>query len=310
LRRAVIEVERLTKRYGQLMAVDCISLKVFEGEVFSLLGPNGAGKTTTVEILEGLRPPTSGEAYVLGHDVRDPGQLKALKRRIGVLPQAFEAFERLTVLENLKLIAAAYGASQDLRPLLENWGLWEFRNTLYDKLSGGLKRRLGIAMALVGEPELVFLDEPTSGLDPYARREVWRLVGELRGKGKTVFLTTHYIEEAERLSDRVCIMNRGRIAALGKVEELIAAQGLGSRLVIRGLSPEQEAALEGLGSRPIRLEDGSLLLSGLTLQRAAAALALLQELGFRGTAEVTQGSLEEAFLRIVGHRLTEAGELA
>ncbi len=169
--RDVIEVHQLTKRYGSLLAVDNVSFSVKQGEIFSLLGHNGAGKTTTVEIIACLRSATSGEVRVFGYDVRDEGQVRKIKRLIGVMPQEFNAIERLTVEENVRLIAAIYGVKPDLRGLLEELGLWEHRKRLYMKLSGGLKRRVGIAMALVSDPELVFLDEPTTGLDVYARRE-------------------------------------------------------------------------------------------------------------------------------------------
>ncbi|MCS7129453.1 MAG: ABC transporter ATP-binding protein, partial [Candidatus Caldarchaeum sp.] len=167
-----IVVEELTKKYGELTAVDRVSFKVSEGEVFSLLGPNGAGKTTTVEILECLRTPTSGDAFIKGLSVRDSSNVRKIKKIIGVLPQEFNAVGNLTVYENVELAAAAKKAS-DLRQVLEDLGLWEVRGRMFSKLSGGLKRRVGIAMALVGSPEIVFLDEPTTGLDPEARRETW-----------------------------------------------------------------------------------------------------------------------------------------
>ncbi|MCS7129082.1 MAG: ABC transporter ATP-binding protein, partial [Candidatus Caldarchaeum sp.] len=229
-----IVVEELTKKYGELTAVDRVSFKVSEGEVFSLLGPNGAGKTTTVEILECLRTPTSGDAFVKGLSVRDSSIVRRIKKIIGVLPQEFNAVGNLTVYENVELAAAAKQAS-DLKQVLEDLGLWEIRGRMFSKLSGGLKRRVGIAMALVGSPEIVFLDEPTTGLDPEARRETWLYIRRLKKQGSTVVLTTHYMEEAEKLSDRVAIIVKGRIAAEGEVKSLIARHGGKTKLLFEEL---------------------------------------------------------------------------
>ncbi|MEM2203693.1 MAG: ABC transporter ATP-binding protein [Sulfolobales archaeon] len=308
--RDVIEVHQLTKRYGNLLAVDNVSFSVKQGEVFSLLGHNGAGKTTTVEIIACLRSATSGEVRVFGYDVRDEGQVRKIKRLIGVMPQEFNAIDRLTVEENVRLIAAIYGVKPDLKRLLEELGLWEYRKRLYMKLSGGLKRRVGIAMALVSDPELVFLDEPTTGLDVYARRETWRFIQSLKRYGKTVVLTTHYLEEAERLSDRVAIMLKGKIVALDSVEGLIRRESRGVRLILSGSSQNVEETLSRMGYEWIRTPEGRVIVSGLSHQEAASILSKLYESGYTGGAEMTHGGLEEAFLRLTGARLTETGDLA
>jgi len=306
-----VEVRELTKRYGDLLAVDHVSFKVMRGECFSMLGPNGAGKTTTVEVLECIRSATSGEASVLGYDVRDDRDAKKIKQLIGVMPQEFEGVERLTAKENVELVAGIYGVKPDLRGLFESLGIWEYRNTPFMKLSGGLKRRLGIAMALVSDPELLFLDEPTTGLDPYARRETWRFIKLLKKEKKTVFLTTHYLEEAERLSDRVAIMFKGRVVALGDASQLIAEHGSGVRLFLKGEGQFLEKTIEKMGFQPHQVAGGDgFVISGLTYREATAILSELYDSGFVGAAEMTRAGLEEVFLRLTGARLTETGELA
>src|SRR5713226_7268743 len=212
----VIEVRGLVKRYPDITAVDGIDFDVNRGEVFSLLGPNGAGKTTTVEILEGLRDPTAGQARVLGEDVRSG--YRRIRERVGVLPQDFEPFDRLRPREAVAYWARLFDhpvSEADVASIIETVGLADRADTFALNLSGGEKRRLGIAMALVGQPELLFLDEPTTGLDPGARRELWAVIGDLRRKGRTILLTTHYLDEAEQLADDVAIMNHGKIVARG-----------------------------------------------------------------------------------------------
>ncbi|MEM3880872.1 MAG: ABC transporter ATP-binding protein [Candidatus Bathyarchaeia archaeon] len=232
--KAVVEVDSLVKRYGQLIAVDHISFVVYEGEVFAFLGPNGAGKTTTVEILECLRPLTSGSARVLGYDVTRREDVKEIKKRIGVLPQDFSALDKLTVKENIALIGDMYDRHLDIAEVIELLDLKDKANVRFENLSGGLKQRVGVAAALVNDPQLIFLDEPTTGLDPKARRDVWAVIANLKRLGKTVFLTTHYMEEAQVLADRVAIINKGKIAAIGAPQELISQHGGLKILKIRG----------------------------------------------------------------------------
>jgi ABC-2 type transport system ATP-binding protein len=215
-----IEVTGLTKRYNDFLAVDNLSFRVKKAEVFALLGPNGAGKTTTVEIINTIRKPTSGTVTLLGMDVTQ--KKYTIIPRIGVLPQGFSSFDRITVSETLAYYSRLFGGRKtDIKGLIALVNLNHKANEQYRNLSGGLKQRLGIAVALVNDPEVVFLDEPTTGLDPRARREVWEVLLDLKKKGKTVFLTTHYMEEAEVLADTVAIIAKGRITAMGSPAELI-----------------------------------------------------------------------------------------
>jgi len=214
----VIQVAGLHKAYGDFEAVRGIDFHVSEGEIFGLLGPNGAGKTTTVEILEGLRPRTKGQVKVLGFDPEV--SKRSLKDRIGVCLQATNLPDKLRVHEALEWFAAFYSRRADCNKLLQRLQLWDKRNDFYSKLSGGQKQRVALALALVNEPKLVFLDEPTTGLDPQVRLEIHTLIEELRAAKRTILLTTHYIEEAERLCDRVAIIDQGKIVALGSPREL------------------------------------------------------------------------------------------
>jgi ABC-2 type transport system ATP-binding protein len=214
----VIQVSGLHKAYGDFEAVRGIDFDVSEGEIFGLLGPNGAGKTTTVEILEGLRPRSKGRVKVLGFDPEV--SKRSLKDRIGVCLQATNMPDKLRVHEALEWFAAFYSRQADCNKLLQRLQLWEKRNEFYSKLSGGQKQRVALALALVNEPNLVFLDEPTTGLDPQVRLEIHTLIEELRAAKRTILLTTHYIEEAERLCDRVAIIDQGKIVALGSPREL------------------------------------------------------------------------------------------
>jgi ABC-2 type transport system ATP-binding protein len=209
-----IVVEALTKCYGDLRAVDDVSFTVRQGEVFAFLGPNGAGKTTTVEIIETLRTPTSGKVRVLGMDVTT--RKRDIIPRIGVLPQGFSSFDRITVRESLQYYARLFGCPHaDIDGLMDLTNLKEKTDVQFKNLSGGLKQRLGIAIALVNDPEVVFLDEPTTGLDPHARRAVWDVLLGLKRRGKAVFLTTHYMDEAELLADTVAIISQGKLVAIG-----------------------------------------------------------------------------------------------
>jgi len=214
----VIQVSGLHKAYGEIEAVRGIDFEVGEGEVFGLLGPNGAGKTTTVEILEVLRPRSQGQVKVLGFDPEV--SRRSLKDRIGVCLQATNLPDKLRVHEALEWFAAFYSRRADCNKLLQRLQLWEKRNEFYSKLSGGQKQRVALALALVNEPNLVFLDEPTTGLDPQVRLEIHTLIEELKAARRTILLTTHYIEEAERLCDRVAIIDEGKIVALGSPREL------------------------------------------------------------------------------------------
>ncbi|MEO7145033.1 MAG: ABC transporter ATP-binding protein, partial [Bryobacteraceae bacterium] len=223
-----ISVRGLTKHYGAFEAVRGIDFEVAPGEVFGLLGPNGAGKTTTVEILEGLRQRTAGDVAVLGHD---PGvEVRRLKDRIGVCLQATNLPEKITVREAVGLFASFYSRTTDTGRLLKRLQLWDKRDTYYSHLSGGQKQRAALALALVNDPQLLFLDEPTTGLDPQVRLEIHGLIEELKSSHRTILMTTHYIEEAERLCDRVAIIDEGKIVAIGSPREL-QARTLGDSLI-------------------------------------------------------------------------------
>jgi ABC-2 type transport system ATP-binding protein len=237
---AVISVAELHKSYGTVQAVRGIRFEVMAGEVFGLLGPNGAGKTTTVEILEGLRPRSSGEVRVLGLD--PARQRNELKDRIGVCLQATNLPDKMRVREALELFAAFYSRNSDGEALLKRLQLWEKRDAGYATLSGGQKQRLAIALALINEPQLLFLDEPTTGLDPQVRLEIRDLIEELRAERRTILMTTHYIEEAERLCDRVAIIDAGKIIALGSPRELQEKSAEQSRIEIKLMQPLRENA--------------------------------------------------------------------
>jgi len=303
---AAIEVKSLVKKYGSLTAVDSISFTINKGEIFSFLGPNGAGKTTTVEILECLRKPTSGQASVLGFDISKDQE--KIKKRIGVLPQEFNTFDTLTVRENLQYFAGMFKKSVDVDALIKLVDLDDKRNEQYKKLSGGLKQRLGVAMALVNEPEIVFLDEPTGGLDPKARREVWNVIKGLKKQGKTVFLTTHYMEEAEVLSDIVTIIHKGKIVATGAPEDLITRYGQRNLLVLKNTDERAVPLIETLGlEASFDSEAGDVK---VTLTRSLDTSEIVRALTLKqivfGEMQLKRSSLEDVFLNLTGETLKEA----
>src|SRR5580704_16770530 len=240
----ILEVEDLVKSYGDVHAVRGVSFTVDEGEVFGLLGPNGAGKTSTVEILEGLRDLDSGRVSVCGLDPQRDSQ--ELKHEIGAALQSTSLPDKLRVMEALRLFASFYKRRRDPEDLLKRFGLEEKRNTFYNQLSGGQKQRLALAMALVNDPKVVFFDEPTAGLDPQVRREIYDIIEELRRDKKTVLMTTHYIEEAERLCDRVAIVDQGKVIALGTPRELKQRSGGNTRIEVKLARPVSNGALQGL----------------------------------------------------------------
>ena len=227
---SAIEVDSLKKAYGSLAAVDSISFSVNKGEVFSLLGPNGAGKTTTIEILEGLRERDAGDVKVLGLDPWKSGN--ALHEKIGVIPQGFKFVDYATPKEAIRYYAALFGVKADVNAILREVILEDSADVYFSRLSGGQKQKVGLALALVNDPDLFFLDEPTTGLDPQARRAVWEVIRNLKSKGRSVLLTTHYLEEAEELADKVAIMNKGKIIAAGTPAELIDRYGSGETIMV------------------------------------------------------------------------------
>ncbi len=227
---SAIEVSSLKKAYGSNQAVDDISFSVREGEIFSLLGPNGAGKTTTVEILEGIRERDAGDVNVLGMDPWRRGY--DLHKQIGVIPQGFRFFDKATPKEAILYYASLFGVKVDPNVILKEVILEDAQNTIFENLSGGQKQKVGLCLALVNDPKLLFLDEPTTGLDAQARRAMWEVMRRLRSEGKTIFLTTHYLDEAQQLADHVAIMNKGKIIAMGTPQELIEKYGSGKKMVM------------------------------------------------------------------------------
>jgi ABC-2 type transport system ATP-binding protein len=243
-----IEVSSLKKAYGSLQAVDSISFSVNAGEVFSLLGPNGAGKTTTIEILEGLRERDVGDVKVLGSDPWKNGY--ELHEKIGVIPQGFKFVDYATPKEAIRYYADLFGVKADADAILRKVILEDSADVYFSRLSGGQKQKVGLALALVNNPQLVFLDEPTTGLDPQARRAVWEVIRNLKSEGRTVLLTTHYLEEAEELADRVAIMNKGKIITSGTPAEIIERHGSGEKIMVR-----QRESLEDVFVKLIGKED-------------------------------------------------------
>ena len=298
-----IEVSDLVKLYGDVRAVDGIGLRIRKGEVFAFLGPNGAGKTTTVEMIETIRTPTSGTIRLKGLDVQK--RIDDVKKIIGVLPQEFSSFDNLRVRETLEFYASLYGTHRSIDELMRLMDLEEHTKKLYKNLSGGLKQRVGIAVALVNDPEIVFLDEPTTGLDPAARREVWRVIAGLKMEGKTIFLTTHYMEEAEELAGHVAIINHGKIIAEGSVEDLIDKYGSGLTLVIHGPVGDLDGFFKEHNLRPAECRDNLCL----KIKDKDELLRVLQELHDHDIkfkeVNVRRSNLEEVFLKLTGEKLAD-----
>src|SRR3989440_9326638 len=268
---SILEVENLVKRYGDLEAVRGVSFAVEEGEVFGLLGPNGAGKTSTVEVVEGLRIPDGGRVSVCGLDPQRDSA--ALKHEIGAALQSTSLPDKLRVMEALRLFASFYKRRRNPEELLKRFGLEEKRNTFYNRLSGGQKQRLALAMALVNDPKVLFFDEPTAGLDPQVRREIYDIIEELKREKKTIVMTTHYIEEAERLCDRVAIVDHGKVIALGTPRDLKQRSGAVTRITVRMARPETNGALGTLeGVTECRTEADDYLLYSTRVPRTIVAL--------------------------------------
>lgn len=240
-----ISVENLHKNYGGIHAVDGLSFKVYEGEVYSLLGPNGAGKTTTVEIVEGIRKPDEGSVKVLGMDPWH--SQKKMMDSVGIMPQDFRFVERINPVEAIRFYCSIFGVKDRSTELLKLVELEDVKNVHFQNLSGGQKQKLGICLALVNDPKVVFLDEPTTGLDPRARRRIWDLIRKLKSEGRTIILTTHYLEEAEILADRVGIISNGKMFVEGTPKEIIDKMGRGKRLLLSYNSQLADHLVKGLG---------------------------------------------------------------
>jgi ABC-2 type transport system ATP-binding protein len=302
----VIEVTNLVKSYGTVKAVNEISFEVAQGEVFGMLGPNGAGKTTTVEIVEGLRTADSGSATVLGMDVsRDT---RSVKERIGVQSQSPALFPGLKVREIIKFFRSLYKKSVPTAQIIELAALQESKDVLFRNLSGGQQQRLSVALAFVNDPEIIFLDEPTTGLDPQARRAMWEVIETFQRAGKTVVLTTHYMEEAQRLCDRIAIMDYGQIIALDSPQRLIESNIKESAIQFKMKDYPGDQVLTSLPdvSKVVREEDDIIVytnnipsaISGL-LGMASQRSAELSELSVR------QATLEDVFLKLTGKRIRD-----
>ena len=302
----VIAVDDVRKSYGDVKAVDGVSFRVAKGEIFGLLGPNGAGKTTTMEMIEGLHAPDSGEVRVLGMDVRRSAT--QIKHRIGVQLQTAALYRQLTVTELLELFGSFYGRRPATERLLRDLELTEKRNARTKTLSGGQQQRLSVALALVNDPEVVFLDEPTTGLDPAARQGLWSVIRRMQGEGRTILMTTHYMEEAEALCDRLAIMDHGRILDSGTVDELI-----GRRFRERGVRFDRagapaEAELRALpGVARVAYEEDEVVLYTSDVPETIGALL---ELTGRANTEpanlmIRRASLEDVFLELTGRALRD-----
>lgn len=303
--RFAISIRNLTKSYGRVAALKGIDLDVERGEVFGLLGPNGAGKTTLIEILEGLRAADGGEISVLGFD---PGrELDDIKERIGIQLQSSSFYRRLTVVEVMRQFQNYYRKRADLEQLLETVALNEKRNSYVSELSGGQKQRLALALALVNDPEIVFLDEPTSGLDAQVRRQLWQAIEQMKRSGKTILLTTHYIEEAERLCDRVCIIDEGRKVKLDTPSKMIAGSRARSARVrlttlkplslaeINSVSPI-ESSVNGNATYVLQVDNTGRAIVDLVGAIETQANELLE-------LQITRATLEDVFLELTGKEI-------
>jgi ABC-2 type transport system ATP-binding protein len=299
-----IEVYSLRKVYGDLVAVNNISFLVKKGEIFAFLGPNGAGKTTTVEMIESIRQPTAGSIKLSGKDIKT--HFNDIKKNIGILPQEFHSFERLTVRETLIYFSKLYKKRADINKIIESMDLKSCEKRLYKNLSGGLRQRVGVAISLVNDPEIVFLDEPTTGLDPKARREVWNVISNLRDNGKTIFLTTHYMEEAEYLADHIAIMHKGKIIAEGSLEELINRYGHGRILHIKRCDTDNvvktlvekgfDANSDGNKNISVKIDYKDRILDVLSILR--------HECIEYESIDIRRSNLEEIFLNLTGTKLS------
>jgi ABC-2 type transport system ATP-binding protein len=304
----IVKVESLRKTYREVVAVDEVSFEVHEGEIFGMVGPNGAGKTTTIECLEGLRKPDRGTVRVLGLDPQRDGQ--TLRARTGMQLQQSNLPDRMKVWEALDLYASFYPHAANWQEMLVQLGLEEKRNTPFSKLSGGQKQRLFVALALLPDPQLVFLDELTTGLDPQARHVIWDLVREVRSKGKTILLTTHFMEEAERLCDRVAILDHGRIVALDTPAALIKSLELEERVAfsVDGILPPTFQKTLSSSAR-VDVQGDRVVVNGKHGQKVplvSEVVRLLTEQGIQfRDLRTEQPNLEDVFLKFTGREMRE-----
>ena len=304
---SALSLRKLRKVYGEVVAVDGIDLEIAAGECFGLLGPNGAGKTTTIEICEGLTEPDGGDIDVLGR--RWAGDERELRERLGIQLQDTQLSEKITVRETLDLFRSFYAQARGVDEVIAMVQLEEKRDARVGTLSGGQKQRLALACALVGDPELLFLDEPTTGLDPQARRQLWELIDRFRGTGRTILLTTHYMDEAERLCDRVAIMDHGKVIALGTPRALIA-EIIAEHLVEFSAAEGEvsETALRTLpGVSAVKAQNGGWQLEVTALHRTVPALitALEQQRVVLSELRTHSATLEDVFVKLTGRHLRD-----
>jgi ABC-2 type transport system ATP-binding protein len=307
--KTALRLRNLRKAYKDVIAVDGIDLEVRAGECFGLLGPNGAGKTTTIEICEGLTAADSGDVAVLG--MHWESDARELRQRLGIQLQETQLSEKLTVIETIRLFRSFFRQGPETSEVIAQVQLGEKRNSRVGGLSGGQKQRLALACALVGDPEFLFLDEPTTGLDPQARRQLWELIEQFKLAGRTILLTTHYMDEAERLCDRVAIMDYGKVIALGTPRELIASIGVehvvefSAGTMAKTLDVSAVRQIEGV--RSVRTENGSILMHVTELHQAVPAL--LHELSRQGVPltelRTHSATLEDVFVTLTGRRLRD-----
>jgi ABC-2 type transport system ATP-binding protein len=301
-----VQIKGLSKSYGSLVALSRIDLEVRQGEVFGILGRNGAGKTTLVEILEGLREPDRGEVKVLGFD--PTRSLKSIKERIGIQLQRPTFYGKLKVIEVLKQFRSYYTKQADLEQLLTDVALSEKRDSYVKHLSGGQLQRLALALALINDPEIVFLDEPTTGLDPSIRRQLWHTVGQIKREGKTVLLTTHYIEEAERLCDRVCIMEAGRVIALDSPSNIVSrVRGRSARITLTTVNPLEMEQVKGIRLLEASLNgDAHYVLEAENAGRTVVDLVnyIERQQNELIDLQIVRATLEDAFVELTGKGIT------
>jgi ABC-2 type transport system ATP-binding protein len=306
---AALRLRNLRKQYKDVVAVNCLDLEVAYGECFGLLGPNGAGKTTTIEICEGLTAADSGDVELLG--LRWNSDSRELRQRLGIQLQETQLSEKLTVIETIRLFRSFFRKGPAPHEVIALVQLDEKRNSRVGALSGGQKQRLAMACALVGDPDFLFLDEPTTGLDPQARRQLWDLIERFKESGRTILITTHYMDEAERLCDRVAIMDHGKTIALGTPRELIASIGIEHMVVFSAGSAAHALDVSALhrieGVREVRSDNGSVQMQVTELHRAVPAL--LAELD-RQSVPLTElrthsATLEDVFVALTGRRLRD-----
>jgi ABC-2 type transport system ATP-binding protein len=303
----ILEIKDLTKRYGDLVAVNKISFSIEKGEIFGLLGPNGAGKTTTVEMIEGLRKPDSGQIKICGIDaLAEPEKIKGL---IGAQLQSTTIYDQVSIKEVVDLFGSYYDNSVPTQELLELVSLTEKKNAYYRTLSGGQKQRVAMALALVNDPAVLFLDEPTTGLDPQARRNVWGIITDLRDRGKTIILTTHYMEEAEKLCKRVGIIDQGNIIALDKPAALIAVTGLDSTIEFSSDDIRAEDVFKDIfdSGTSFERDDNRYIISS---KDSSGILKKLTQAADGNNIEienisVRKATLEDVFLKLTGKKLRE-----